>query len=184
MPDAASTITAPCAVGASGAVTYCVGMEQRAEIFETGSRWVKSARITIDAPAAAIFDLLADPRMHARFDGSGTVQSMVSGPERLELGSQFGMSMRIKVPYRIANEVVEFDEDRRIAWCHFDKHRWRYELEPVDDSTTVVTETFDGSTALFPPALLLMNAYKNNQVAVARTLVRLKELAESSTAPD
>ena len=141
---------------------------------------MKSARITIDAPAAAIFDLLADPRMHARFDGSGTVQSMVSGPERLELGSQFGMSMRIKVPYRIANEVVEFDEDRRIAWCH----RWRYELEPVDDSTTVVTETFDGSTALFPPALLLMNAYKNNQVAVARTLVRLKELAESSTAPD
>lgn len=154
-------------------------MDQRAEIVETGSRWAKSARITIAAPAGAIFDLLADPRQHARFDGSGTVESMVGGPERLALGSRFGMNMRIKVPYKVSSEVVEFEEDRRIAWCHFYKHRWRYELEPVDETTTVVTETFDGRTALFPPALLLMNAYENNQKAVARTLVRLRELAES-----
>jgi uncharacterized protein YndB with AHSA1/START domain len=157
-------------------------MEQRAEIVDTGNRWVKAARITIQAPAATIFDVLADPRMHPLFDGSGTVQAVVSGPDRLELGSRFGMSMRIKVPYRVGNEVVELEPDRRIAWCHFDKHRWRYELEPIDDDTTVVTETFDGSTALFPPALLLMNAYRTNQVAVARTLVRLKELVESRAA--
>jgi uncharacterized protein YndB with AHSA1/START domain len=157
-------------------------MTARAEIVDTGSRWAKAARITIDAPAAAVFDVLADPRMHAEFDGSGTVQAAVSGPERLELGSRFGMSMRIKVPYRVGNEVVEFDDDRRIAWCHFNKHRWRYELARVDDATTVVTETFDARTALFPPALVLMNAYNHNQVAVARTLVRLKELVESRAA--
>lgn len=157
---------------------YGAGMEQRAEVVDTGSRWIKAARITMNAPADAIFDVLADPRRHAEFDGSGTVQSAVSGPERLALGSHFGMSMRIKVPYRISNEVVEFDEGRRIAWCHFDRHRWRYELDPVDATTTVVTETFDGSTALFPPALLLMNAYANNQRAVLRTLERLKQLVE------
>jgi uncharacterized protein YndB with AHSA1/START domain len=159
-------------------------MQQRAEIVETGSRWAKAARITIDAPADAIFEVLADPRRHAQFDGSGTVQSMVSGPERLTLGSEFGMSMHLKVPYRTGNEVVEFDDGRLIAWCHFNKHRWRYQLEPVDDTTTVVTETFDGRTALFPPALILMNAYNNNQVAVAQTLVRLKELVESQHLPD
>ena len=157
-------------------------MTPRAEIVDTGSRWARAARITIDAPASAVFDVLADPRMHAQFDGSGTVESNVSGPERLALGSRFGMGMRIKIPYRTDNEVVEFDDGRLIAWCHFNKHRWRYELEPVDDTTTVVTETFDGRTALFPPALILMNAYNNNQTAVAKTLVRLKALVESRVA--
>ena len=153
-------------------------MEPRAEIIETGSRWAKAARITIDAPASEIFDVLADLSLHAAFDGSGTVRSFEKGPDRLALGSRFGMGMRVKVPYRTDNEVVEFEEGRRIAWCHFNRHRWRYELEPVDDATTVVTETFDGRTAIFPPSLLLMNAYANNQIAVAKTLVRLKGYVE------
>jgi len=161
---------------------YSADMDQRVEIVDTGSRWAKAARVTIDAPAAAIFDVLADPRMHSRFDGSGTVVELASGPERLAQGSRFGMGMRIKVPYRTENEVVEFEEDRLIAWCHFNKHRWRYELEPVDDTTTVVIETFDARTALFPPALILMNAYHNNQRALTHTLGRLKALVEASTA--
>jgi uncharacterized protein YndB with AHSA1/START domain len=151
----------------------------RAEIVDTGSRWAKSARIDIDAPAARIFDVLADPNQHARFDGSGTLQGNVSGPERLSMGSHFGMGVRIKVPYRTDNTVVEFEEGRLIAWCHFNRHRWRYELEPIDGGSTRVTETFDGRTALFPPSLLLINAYANNQVAVAKTLVRLKEYVET-----
>ena len=158
---------------------YSGDVTPRAEIVDTGSRWAKAARITIDAPASTVFDVLADPRRHALFDGSGTVQEATSGPERLELGSRFGMGMRLAVPYRTDNEVVEFEPDRLIAWCHFNKHRWRYELQPVGDATTIVTETFDGRTALFPPALLLMNAYKNNQIAVAKTLVRLKEYVET-----
>lgn len=157
-------------------------MEPRAEIVDTGSRWAKSARITIDAPPEAIFDLLADPAMHAVLDGSGTVQELVRGPERLALGSHFGMGMRIGLPYRTDNTVVEFEEGRRIAWCHFFRHRWRYELVPVGDGSTEVTETFDGRTALVPPALLAINAYENNQRAVARTLVRLKRLVETGSA--
>ena len=153
-------------------------MAPRAEIVDTGSRWVRSARIVIDAPADRIFDVLARPAAHASFDGSGTVQGAASGPERLQLGSHFGMSMRLRLPYRTDNTVVEFEEGRRIAWCHFFRHRWRYELEPVDDGSTTVTETFDGSTALFPPALLAMNAYANNQIAVAKSLVRLKAVVE------
>jgi hypothetical protein len=155
-------------------------VETRAVIIDTGSRWKRAARITIDAPAAVIFDLLADPSAHSRFDGSGTVEGRATGPSRLELGSRFGMRMRIKVPYRTLNEVVEFEQDRRIAWCHFNHHRWRYELEPLDGGGTVVTETFDGSTARLPASLLLMDAYRHNQMAVAKTLVRLKALVESA----
>ena len=154
-------------------------MEDRAEILATGSRWVRSARIIIVAPAGRIFDVVADPAQHGRFDGSGMVEGVVSGPARLELGSRFGMGMRYGLRYRTRNEVVEFEEGRRIAWCHFNQHRWRYEFEPTGDGTTVVTETFDGSTARFPPALLLINAYEGNQVAVAKSLVKLKRLIEA-----
>jgi uncharacterized protein YndB with AHSA1/START domain len=153
-------------------------MTPRAEIVDTGSRWARAARIQVDVPAQAVFDVLADPAQHAAFDGSGTVQGLVSGPERLALGSRFGMSMRIKVPYRVDNTVVEFEEGRLIAWSHINRHRWRYELEPVGEGATLVTETFDGRTARFPPALLLINAVANNQVAVAKTLVRLKAYVE------
>lgn len=159
-------------------------MTPRAEIVETGSRWAKAARIQVDAPAQAVFDVLADPSQHAAFDGSGTVRAQVSGPDRLALGAHFGMSMRIKVPYRVDNTVVEFEEGRRIAWRHLNRHRWRYELEPIDEGSTRVTETFDGRTALYPPSLLLINALSNNQVAVAKTLVRLKAYVEQGAAGD
>lgn len=156
-------------------------MAPRAEIIDTGERWVRAARIDIDAPAGALFEVLADPRQHPRFDGSGSVQASISGPERLSLGAHFGMDMRIGFPYRIDNVVVEFDEGRRIAWRHVGRHRWRYELEPIDERRTRVTETFDGSTALFPPALLLMDAYGRNEQAIAKTLVRLNALAEGDS---
>lgn len=157
-------------------------MAPRAEIVDTGSRWAKAARIRVDAPAQAVFDVLAAPAQHPAFDGSGTVRTQVSGPARLSLGARFGMGMRIRLPYRTDNTVVEFEEGRRIAWCHVNRHRWRYELEPVDEGSTLVTETFDGRTALFPPSLLLINALSNNQVAVAKTLVRLKDHVEQAQA--
>ncbi len=155
-------------------------MSSRADVVTTGSRWVRAGSIVIDAPADRVFAVLADPAQHARFDGSDTVQANVSGPSRLALGDHFGMSMRLVVPYRIDNVVVEFEEGRRIAWRHLGRHRWRYELEDLGEGRTLVTETFDGSTAIFPPALLVMNAYDNNQTAILKTLVRLKAYVEAA----
>jgi hypothetical protein len=155
-----------------------MGNDDRATIIETGEPYVRAASIVINAPADQIFDVLARPGRHALFDGSGTVVGNASGPERVGLGDKFGMGMRIKLPYRMTNEVVEFDEGRRIAWAHISRHRWRYELEVIDANTTKVTETFDGRTSRFPPALKLMNAYENNEKAIAKTLVRLKHMME------
>lgn len=151
-------------------------------IIDTGHPHRRAAQIVIDAPPAVVFEVLATPAMHARFDGSGTVRGRITGPDRLALGSRFGMAMRIGLPYRVTNQVVDFEEGRRIAWCHLNRHQWRYELEPVGEHSTLVTETFDGSTARWPVSLKLMRAYDNNQVAIAKTLVRLKELVESSGA--
>lgn len=133
----------------------------------------------IHAPASVIFDVIADPSMHPRIDGSGSVQAPRSdAPQRLTMGAGFGMDMKIGVPYKIANTVVEFEEGRRLAWRHFGGHRWRWELEPVDEGTTRVTETFDWSTARSPLALELAGYPKRNAKSIERTLERLAELIE------
>ena len=117
---------------------------------------VVSVSRVIKASPEAIFDVLADPARHGEIDGSGMVQNVRGESKRLELGSTFGMDMKLgPLPYRISNKVVEFDEGRLIAWAHFGGHRWRYELEPADGGTKV-TESFDWSTARIPKAIELM----------------------------
>jgi hypothetical protein len=169
------------ALGTLSNLCFTGHMEKfRAEIFATDSRHKKSARIFISAPRKVIFDLLADPYRHVDFDGSGTLRGNVTGPQRLYLGAKFGMNVTIKINYRTLNTVVEFEENHLIAWRHPGRHRWRYELREVTPIQTEVTETFDGTFAICPIALNLINAYKNNQIAVAKTLVNLKKLAEAT----
>jgi uncharacterized protein YndB with AHSA1/START domain len=138
-----------------------------------------SRTVVIDAPADQIFTLLADPRRHADFDGSGTVRSQLKAPDTLSLGARFGMKMKMGVPYTITNEVVEFEPGRVIAWRHLGKHVWRYELEPSGTGTQV-TETFDWSTSRAPKALELLSYPKKNAVSIEKTLQRLKKLAEGA----
>lgn len=138
-----------------------------------GDRVVSVSRV-IAAEPAAIFDLLADPAMHRVFDGSDTVQASRAGnPERLHLGARFGMDMKFGVPYRITNEVVEFEECRRIAWRHVGHHIWRYELEPVEGGTKV-TESFDWGSARFPPFYEWVGYPEKHRVNMAETLARLE----------
>jgi uncharacterized protein YndB with AHSA1/START domain len=140
-------------------------------------RDVITASAVVTAPPSTVFAILADPRQHPRIDGSGTVQGVVEGPERLSLGAEFGMSMKQGAPYRIKNRVVEFEEDRLIAWRHVGAHRWRYELAPVDGGTRV-TESWD-LTHYPRPARPVMRALfgSRTQRAVEQTLVRLQQVA-------
>lgn len=144
----------------------------------------QSASTTIDAPPAVVFDILADPRQHSRVDGSGSVREATSGPDRLSLGARFGMSMKLGAPYQIKNKVVEFEEDRRIAWRHFGAHRWRYELSPSTDGGTEVTETWDASYygALGQAAMKAAGFPQRNRRGIEATLVRLKAEAEADAA--
>ncbi len=105
----------------------------------------------IPAAPEAIFDLLADPSRHQEIDGSGTVREAKGGSERLALGSTFGMSMKMGLPYSMVSTVIEFDENRLIAWQttgptaigkHLGGRIWRYELEPVEGGTKV-SESWD-----------------------------------------
>jgi uncharacterized protein YndB with AHSA1/START domain len=111
---------------------------------------VVSVERVIPATPEAIFDLIADASRHPDIDGSGTVKQVkAGGPARLSAGATFGMSMHMGVRYSMVNTVVEFEDNRRIAWKaapgglvgRFAGGRiWRYELEPVEGPPTGVPE--------------------------------------------
>jgi hypothetical protein len=151
-----------------------------AQILETGKEEVKSARIVINAPAEKIFAILSNPRRHKEIDGTKTIQENISGPDKLVLGSKFGMKMRLGINYRIQNTVVEYEENSLIGWRHLGRWIWRYELVNIGPQMTQVTETFDASRApLISKAWLsLRKAYPWTQKAVAKTLVQLKSTCE------
>ena len=131
----------------------------------------------IAATPAVIFKVVADASMHHVIDGSGTVKGSKGKAEPLHLGSKFAMRMRMGVPYTIGSTVVEFEQDRRIAWAHIGGHRWRYELnelEPVDGvPRTEVVETFDWSTARVPKAIELVGYPTKHVPNMERTLEKL-----------
>jgi uncharacterized protein YndB with AHSA1/START domain len=145
-----------------------------------------SESITVDAPPAVVFAILADPRQHNRIDGSGSVGSVISGPERITAkGQTFTVRMKLfRVPYVIMNRVVEYEADRRIAWRHFTANRWRYELEPTADGGTTVTETFDTTRAnkLTDAVVRRAKFYERNREGIVATLERLKKAAEADGA--
>ena len=85
-----------------------------------------SASNFVPATPHEIFELLANPAMHPVIDGSGSVLAAKdAAPKRLSLNTTFGMSMKKGMPYKITNTVVEFVEDKQIAWRHFGGHIWR-----------------------------------------------------------
>jgi len=139
-----------------------------------------SVERVIAAPPERIFDLLADPSRHAEIDGSGTVTSHRGEQTRLALGSTFGMNMRVGVPYRMKNRVMEFEENRLIAWCHFFGHRWRYELEPVEGGT-LVRETFDWSTARIPWVISAARYPQRHPASLAATLDAIAAIVENDS---
>jgi hypothetical protein len=149
---------------------------------------VVSVERVIEAPAASIFAIVSDASRHPEIDGSGSVKGLkVGAPHQLALGSTFGMSMKLGVPYSMSNTVIEFEQDRRIAWQTVMSgplgrlvggRIWRYELEAADGGT-LVRETWDISQDKQRFMLKAGPVGKQTADAMAKTLDRLAELSES-----
>lgn len=140
-----------------------------------------SSSLDIKAPPEVIFDILANPHRHSEIDGSGSVVGDVEGPDRLSQGAVFKVKMHIKISYTMTNTVVEFEENRLIAWRPKGNVRWRYELKPAGEVTTV-TETWDISSLPAPMRVFfnLIGMPKRTKKSLDATLERLKTAAESA----
>ncbi len=142
----------------------------------------------IEAPASVIFSVVADPSRHPDIDGSGALVNAKEGtPPRLALGSTFGMSMKLGVPYSMTNTVIEFEPDRRIAWQTvlagplgrlLGGRIWRYQFEEVDGGTKV-TETWDITQDKQRALLKHGKVGQRTADAMSKTLERLAEITES-----
>lgn len=153
-------------------------MKDRAEILDTQIPLYFKVQIEIKAPASKIFDFISRPNNHPLMDGSGTVKGAFKGPDKLYLGAKFGMKMRLGIPYFVTNQVAEFKENHVIAWQHLMKNVWRYELQKIDDNTTLVIESWDGREAL--SRWWVSDAGKWVPKAMAKTLVNLKQICQDS----
>lgn len=141
---------------------------------------VVSASRRIAAPAAAIFELIADPARQPEWDGNDNLAQAARGQRVRGVGDVFTMTLTYGVDRE--NHVVEFDEGRLIAWRPSEVgaqpfgHQWRWQLEPVDDANTVVTHTYDW-TALTDPTRL-ERARATTADKLQASLDRLAALAE------
>ena len=143
---------------------------------------------TIPAAPDAIFDLLADASRHPEIDGSGTVkQAKPDAPRRLSLGATFGMSMKMGIGYSMESTVIEFEDNRRIAWQsrppgflgRFAAGRiWRYELDPVEGGTRV-RESWDLSQDHQRRLLKLGGLPDKTRLSMEKTLDRIAEITRA-----
>jgi uncharacterized protein YndB with AHSA1/START domain len=152
---------------------------------------VVSVERVVPAPPEAVFALVSDASRHPDIDGSGSVVRLAPGaPHTLGPGSVFGMSMRIGLPYSMVNTVVEYEENRRIAWRtaapgpmgRFVGGRvWRYELEPTEGGTRV-RESWDVSGDK-QRAVLRVLAARQARRSMEKTLERIEQLVAGGTPP-
>ena len=150
---------------------------------------VVSVERIIAAPADKIFELIACPDRHHDIDGSGSVRDAKASPARLTMGAQFGMGMHMGVKYSMMNEVIEFDDGKRIAWQTrsagnlqgklFGGRIWRYELEPADGGT-LVRESWDVSQEKQPIKSVLRTGRSkaHTRKAMEQTLINIARLTE------
>jgi uncharacterized protein YndB with AHSA1/START domain len=149
---------------------------------------VETVERFIPAPPEKIFELIANPARHHEFDGSGTVRDAKDVPASVELGSKFGMSMKLGLPYSMVSTVIEFEPNRRIAWQTrppmgfltnlLGGRIWRYELEPSEGGT-IVRESWDITQEKVKA--LVRPARKKTVESMAKTLERIEEIVTAGS---
>jgi uncharacterized protein YndB with AHSA1/START domain len=113
-----------------------------------------SSTRTIDAPAAAIFDILSNPARHAQLDGSGMVQSDSKTDRITAVGQVFTMNQqwdKMGGDYQTDNHVVGYDENKLLAWKTAPAGEeppgweWVWRLQASGSEATEVSVTYDWS---------------------------------------
>lgn len=112
-----------------------------------GEQKVVKAEREVAAPAADVFALIADPARQPEWDGNDNLQEAAPDQRVHEVGDVFIMTLTNGQDR--ANEVVEFEEGRLIAWKPSpvgepqSGQLWRWEVVPEGDDRCRVVHTYD-----------------------------------------
>lgn len=141
---------------------------------------VASASREIAASADRIFEFIADPAQQPLWDGNDNLAEAQPG-QRVR-GQEDVFTMTLTGGNVRENHIVEFEEGRRIAWLPSEPgrqppgHLWRWELEPLTDTRTRVTHTYDWSQ--LTDENRLPRARRTTPDRLRASLDRLAEIAE------
>ena len=145
--------------------------------YEHMSKYLVSVQKFIPVPAEDLFDIITDPQQHPLIDGSASpIRADIGAPEKLQLGSTFGVDMKVGTEFRKVNTVVEYEEGRRIAWKPRGDYRWRYIFEPVERGT-LVTEEWDARTSRRRFGVSMLGTPRRALEGSSPTLDRLHDIA-------
>ncbi len=142
---------------------------------------VVTAHREIAASADRIFELIADPARQPLWDGNDNLAEAPAGQRVHGTGEMFTMTLTKGMVRE--NHIVEFEEGRRIAWRPAEPgrrppgHLWRWELEPIDDTHTKVTHTYDWTELTDPNRLPRARVTTTDKLRAS--IDRLAALAES-----
>jgi uncharacterized protein YndB with AHSA1/START domain len=148
----------------------------------TDDQRVVSATRDVAAPAAKLFELIADPAWQPKWDGNDNLAEAAAGQRVRSVGDVFTTTLTMGAVRE--NHVVEFEEGRLIAWRPSEPgapppgHLWRWQLEPIDDANTRVTHTYDWSALTDEQRLVRARATTTDKLQAS--LERLATLAERS----
>ena len=138
----------------------------------------------VDAPAARLFELLADPANHQDIDGSGMVRAAAGASAVTAVGDSFVMDMRVPGrDYQMENHITAFEPGRTIEWKPGRPGAapigmlWRWELEEVGEGRTRVVHTYDWSAVTDPAVLERVSFPRVPAADLERSVRRLAALA-------
>lgn len=135
----------------------------------------------IAAPAAAIFELIADPAAQPSWDGNDNLTQAEPGQRVRGVGDVF--TMAITQGGVRENRVVEFEEGTLMAWRPSEPgspppgHLWRWRLEALGADRTLVTHTYDWTQ--LTDAKRMVRARATTADRLAASLARLAAVAEN-----
>ncbi|GAA1861200.1 SRPBCC family protein [Brevibacterium marinum] len=153
-----------------------------ASIFDTIDSKLKvvSVELEIAAPAAEVFELIADPVRQPEWDGNDNLGYAAQGQRVTSVGSSFVTTLTKGVDRE--NHIVEFEEARLIAWKPSEVggdpfgHKWIWEIEATGDRSSLVRQTYDWTELRDPQRL--PRAQSTKAANLLESLERLKALAE------
>ena len=141
---------------------------------------VVSVSREVHADPQVIFDLIADPAQHPRWDGNNNTQE-AQDSERITAVGQVFVMLNTSGNMR-DSQIVEFEEGRLIAWKTGPVgeprpgHIWKWQVEPKDEGA-LVTHTYDWTALTDEKRIERAQSYTPE--ALQRSVDRLAELAES-----